>query len=143
MAAITLGNSKKGIKLAREIRNLNHKKSASLIIGFSENNQEIHINGEIIYLPPTLSVEDDCLEINGEVVKTQDNLCVIDMIRPKTVNVHLDSELVGEINAIREFILNNKEMISNPEIKDTTTQHEILLAVLRRGVNQLKKDFRI
>jgi hypothetical protein len=143
MAAITLENTKKSIKLAREIRNLNNKKSSTLVIDFTEDNQKIHINGEIVYLPITFQIENDCLEVHGEVMNTQECLCIVDMVRPKTVNVHLDSELVGEINAIREFIFNNKDTISSPEIKDTTTQHEVLLAALRRGVNQIKKDFRL
>ncbi len=143
MATITLINTAEYIKLAREIRNLNDKKSSNIAIDFSEDNQRIHMNGEIIYIPNDIDLISERITISGEIIETGDCLCVIDAVRPKTVNVHLDSVLVGEINAIRDFIINNQERLSSTEIKDTATQHAILLAVLRRGVKQFKKDFKM
>ncbi len=142
MAGIVLENSGDGIKLARKIRNMNNEKSSMLSIEFLEDNRKIQLNGEVVYLPNEIDTKQECSDIIGEVIETEDCLCIIDIVRPKTVNVHLDSELVAEISAIQECFLNKKANYSKQKMKDAT-QHEVMLAVLRRGIHQFKKDLGI
>ncbi|QSO49249.1 hypothetical protein [Alicyclobacillus mengziensis] len=139
MAEVTLLNTSDNIKLARQVRDLNQKKDASVEVRFSVDYREIHFSGEIIYLPQEVTLLKEFTIVEGELVTLRGESCILDRNRAKTVNVHLDSELVAEINAIRDYIALNKNRAKNITSGEGT-QHEILLEMLRRGIDKMKDD---
>lgn|GEM_PF-6350360 len=135
MAEVILRNTPKNLKLSRQIRDLNQSEDASIDIHFSDDYQQVYFSGELIYLPHQVVSEGDFAVSNGELVTLRGKYCVLNRNRAKTVNVHLDSDLVAEINAIRDYISLHKSLIT-PE----GTQHEIILEMLRRGIDKMKDD---
>lgn len=138
MAEVSLLNTPKGLKLARQIRELNDREDASIEVCFSDDYQKVYFSGEIIYLPHEVLSYEGVTMSDGELVTLHGKSCILNRNRAKTVNVHLDSDLVAEINAIREYISLNKSRIQ--DITPEGTQHEIILEMLRRGIDKMKDD---
>lgn len=139
MTELMLLNKPGNIQLARRIRDLNYKEDATIDVHFSDDYQQMYFSGELIYLPEDVIAHDDVTILEGELVTLRGEYCVLDRNRPKTVNVHLDSELVTEINVIRDYIALNKSRLQDVN-KGEGTQHELLLQMLRRGINEMKDD---
>ena len=140
MAQVMLVNTAENIKTARTIRQLNQEKDAILTAHFSDDYHEIYLQGEMIYLPQNVFVHKDFTIVDGELVTLRGECCILDRNRSKTVNVHLDSELVAEINAIKDYIALNKTRVQDLNLPAEGTQHEIILAMLKRGIDKMKDD---
>lgn len=142
MAEVSLLNTTENIKFARQIRILNQKEDANIEVYFSMDYTKIHFSGEIIYLPKEVTHLKEFTILEGELVTLRGESCILDRNRAKTVNIHLNSELVAEINAIRDYITLNKNLAKNITTGEGT-QHEILLEMLRRGIDKIKDDLGI
>ncbi|ALC82488.1 MULTISPECIES: hypothetical protein [Bacillus] len=125
-ANVRLINNKENQAIARQIRDYNLRTGNTVSISFEENLSEIVFSGEKILIPHKYWNKDNLI-IEGE-AKKEENDCLIEPSeKGKTVNLHLDAELVDELNKIKEHVLSK-------------TQHEIVLELFKKGLHQYKRE---
>ncbi|MED0735924.1 hypothetical protein [Aneurinibacillus thermoaerophilus] len=126
MIKIEMKNTNENILVARKFRDKNKYNVENFNLYFSEDNSTIIIEGNKLLIPckkfplPNIKIK-GLLHPRGEEFE------LVDGEKGKTVNLHLDAELVKEINAIRSYV-------------KSKTQHEALLEVFKKGLEQYKKE---
>ncbi len=118
----TLPNQEKG----RQIRDANRNLEPALHISFSEDLAEIIIEGRQIVLPDKAMLTKDIV-VEGQLKDKGKGYEILPKDRGKTVNLHLDSELVAELDQIRQHFHNK-------------TQHDLLLELFKKGLDQYKVE---
>lgn len=125
-ANVRLKNNKENQAIARQIRDHNLHLENKVTISFEAGLSEILFSGEKILIPR--AVWDKKLFIIDGEAREEKNNCVIEPSeKGKTVNLHLDAELVDELNKIKEHVLSK-------------TQHEIVLDLFKKGLHQYKSE---
>ncbi|MDQ0338228.1 hypothetical protein J2S00_001012 [Caldalkalibacillus uzonensis] len=119
---IEMKNTVENQHLARQIRSLNEDLENQIYIRFNENVTKIILEGNMIYIPDKKSLPQDS-RITGVLRKKNRHYILKPKEKSKTVNLHLDSELVEELTRIRQHVRNK-------------TQHEILLELFKKGLEQ-------
>lgn len=125
-AKIKMKNTLENQKLARKIRDANLKENTTAEISFNKDLSEIYFEGEEIWIPNQDWFTKEML-VEGR-VKQKDNGVEIQPIdKGKTVNIHLDADLVAELNDIRNHVMSK-------------SQHDIVLELFKKGIDQYNKE---
>ncbi|WP_053362871.1 hypothetical protein [Bacillus sp. FJAT-27251] len=125
-AKIKLANTVSNQEKARNIREANRKADNMLDISFKEDLTEIFFEGERILIPEKSWFHEDML-INGMLKERDGTIEIIPQDKGKTVNLHLDAELVAELNEIKNHVMSK-------------TQHDIILELFKKGLDQYNKE---
>ncbi|WP_035101279.1 hypothetical protein [Aneurinibacillus terranovensis] len=126
MVVIEIKNTNENILIARKIRDENKNQNEKMKIHFSEDASKIIIEAEKIYIPDKRLLTDE-MTINGVLHSRGKGVEIIAKEKGKTVNLHLDAELVKEIDNIRSYV-------------KSKTQHDVLLELFKKGIEQYKKE---
>lgn len=120
LAVITLENTLANQERSRSIRDLHKKRGQPLAIRFSEELTHIILEAPCLYLPgPDLL--DGQTVIDGQLRRGTSCYELHPKSKGKTVNLHLDSELVAELEQIRTRV-------------NSKTQSEVIRELLIRGM---------
>lgn len=125
-AKIAIKNNPNNQKIARHIRDANRKKDNDIDISFTDDLKEIIFEGDFIWIPQKDWFEEEML-LEGQVKKKKKGLEIVPKDKGKTINLHLDAELVAELNEIRNHVMSK-------------TQHDIVLDLFKRGLDQYNKE---
>jgi hypothetical protein len=125
-ASITLVNTRENQELCRHIRDLHKKKKQPLTIRFSEGLTHIVLEADCLYLPDQHQLGRDTV-IDGYVKKCSRHYEIHPRGKGKTINLHLDSELVAELEQIRTRVTSK-------------TQHEVILELFIRGIRAFQAE---
>ncbi|TQR36709.1 hypothetical protein [Brevibacillus brevis] len=120
LAVLTLENTVANQERSRQIRDLHKKKGQTLAIRFSEELTHIILEAPCLYIPVHEWL-DEAVVIEGIVKKSTDYYELHPRAKGKTVNLHLDSELVAELELIRSLV-------------SSKTQQEVLRELFVRGM---------
>ncbi|GEC88448.1 hypothetical protein [Brevibacillus brevis] len=120
LAVITLENTVANQERSRQIRDLHKKKGQTLAIRFSEELTHIILEAPCLYIPNQEWL-DEAIVIEGIVKKSAEYYELHPRTKGKTVNLHLDSELVAELELIRSLV-------------SSKTQQEVLRELFVRGM---------
>jgi hypothetical protein len=126
MVRIEIKNTNDNILIARKIRDQNKYQVDNFSLRFSEDNRMIIIEGSKLIVPDKKLLSDD-IKTYGILHPRGEGFELLEEEKGKTVNLHLDAELVKEINTIRSYV-------------KSKTQHEVLLEVFKRGLEQYRKE---
>jgi hypothetical protein len=125
-AQIKLENNFMNQEIAREIRDRNRDEENLLQVSFSDDLSAIILEGEKIWIPEKELLTDE-LSIEGNIKEIGKRYEITPKDRGKTVNLHLDVDLVAELEQIKSHVKNK-------------TQHDLLLEFFKRGLDQYKKE---
>jgi hypothetical protein len=125
-AKIRLENTVSNQDKARRIREANRKGENMLDISFKEDLTEIFIEGERILVPEKSLFHEEML-MSGTVKEKDGSIEILPQDKGKTVNLHLDAELVAELNEIKNHVMSK-------------TQHDIILELFKKGLDQYNKE---
>jgi hypothetical protein len=125
-AKIRLENNVPNQETARKIREANRDANNPIDISFKEDLTEIFFEGERIFIPEKAMFTEEML-VHGQVKEKADALEIIPKDKGKTVNLHLDADLVAELNEIKNHIVSK-------------TQHDIILEIFKKGMDQYNKE---
>ncbi len=125
-AAITLPNTADNQERCRHIRDFHKKKGQPLTIRFSEGLTHIILEAPCLYVPDQQTLGKD-VTVNGNVKKCTSHYEIHPKGKGKTINLHLDSELVAELEQIRTHVASK-------------TQHEVILEMFIRGMRAYKAE---
>ncbi|ASJ54082.1 hypothetical protein BP422_11330 [Brevibacillus formosus] len=120
LAVITLENTVANQERSRQIRDLHKKKGQTLAIRFSEELTHIILEAPCLYIPDQEWL-DEAVVFEGIVKKSTEYYELHPRTKGKTVNLHLDSELVAELELIRSLV-------------SSKTQQEVLRELFVRGM---------
>ncbi|MGO0061227.1 hypothetical protein ACTID9_14600 [Brevibacillus fluminis] len=123
---ITLENNACNQEKGRLIRDANRELGYPLHISFSEDLTRIVMEGEHIYLPDREMLSPD-LSVEGQLKEKGKGYEIFPKDKGKTVNLHLDSELVAELEQIKQHFHHK-------------TQHDVLLELFKKGIDQYKTE---
>jgi hypothetical protein len=126
MVSIEIKNTNENILIARKIRDENKHVCEKFNLRFTEDNSTIIIEGEKLIIPEKKLLTKE-MKINGILKPLPNGFEILDEEKGKTVNLHLDAELVKEINIIRSYV-------------KSKTQHDVLLELFKKGLEQFKKE---
>lgn len=126
MVSIEIKNTNDNILIARKIRDANKRAIERFTLKFTEDNSAIIMKGEKLLIPDKMLLTSD-MKVNGMIKPLPDGFEILDEEKRKTVNLHLDAELVKEINVIRSYV-------------KSKTQHDVLLELFKKGLEQYKKE---
>ncbi|NME97072.1 hypothetical protein [Aneurinibacillus aneurinilyticus] len=126
MASIEIKNTNDNILIARKIRDANKDSSEGFTLKFTEDNSMIIMEGEKLTIPDKALLTSE-MKVNGMIRPLPIGFEILDEEKGKTVNLHLDAELVKEINIIRSYV-------------KSKTQHDVLLELFKKGLEQYKKE---
>ncbi|QRG65317.1 hypothetical protein [Brevibacillus choshinensis] len=120
LAVITLENTVTNQEISRRIRDLHKKKGQPLAIRFSEELTHIILEAPCLYIlnPDQF---DDTAVIEGQLRHNHGHYEIHPKSKGKTVNLHLDSELVAELELIRSRV-------------NSKTQSEVIRELFIRGM---------
>ncbi len=125
--SLTLDNTLDNQHVSRRIKESNREKNNDIAISFSNDLKKIVLEGESIYVPDAHVLEREDIRVSGE-VKCHEGGCEITAKeKGKTVNLHLDSHLVEELDQIRKHV-------------SSRTQHDLLLEIFIRGIKDIKSE---
>lgn len=113
-------------KVAREIRDLNQNKAQVIEISFPSDMSFIIFEGECISLINDNWFDEDMVMV-GEIKAHDDLINIVPTTKGKTVNLKLDPGLTKELDSIRNHVLNK-------------TQHEIVLEIFKKGLEEFNKE---
>ncbi|KAB2338029.1 hypothetical protein F7731_00135 [Cytobacillus depressus] len=125
-AKISLKNTTKNQEIARQIKQANRETNHILQISFKEDFSEILFEGESIFI----SNKDwfsSIILLEGHAKETGIGYEIKPKDKGKTINLHLEGELVAEINEIRNHV-------------KSKTQHDIILELFKKGLDQYNKE---
>ncbi|MFY0544269.1 hypothetical protein [Brevibacillus sp. H7] len=125
-ASITFANSTENQELCRHIRDFHKKKGQPLTIRFSEGLTHIVLEAACLYLPNQQALGKDAI-VKGSVKKCFSHYEIHPRSKGKTINLHLDSELVAELEQIRAHVASK-------------TQHEVILEMFIRGMRAYREE---
>ncbi|MED1918997.1 hypothetical protein ACFVS2_05975 [Brevibacillus sp. NPDC058079] len=120
LAVITLENTVANQERSRQIRDLHKKRGQTLAIRFSEELTHIILEAPCLYIPDQEWLG-EAVVIEGIVKKSAEYYELHPRTKGKTVNLHLDSELVAELELIRSLV-------------SSKTQQEVLRELFVRGM---------
>lgn len=120
LAVITLENTVANQEISRQIRDLHKKRGQPLAIRFSEELTHIILEAACLYIPDK-ELLDTAIAIEGTWKKTAEHDELHPRSKGKTVNLHLDSELVAELELIRALV-------------SSKTQQEVIRELFIRGM---------
>ncbi|MGG4442226.1 hypothetical protein [Brevibacillus fortis] len=120
LAVITLENTVTNQERSRQIRDLHKKKGQPLAIRFSEELTHIILEAPCLYIRHHEWL-DEAVVIEGTIKKSAEYYELHPRTKGKTVNLHLDSELVAELELIRSLV-------------SSKTQQEVLRELFVRGM---------
>ncbi|KAB7705590.1 hypothetical protein F9802_13720 [Bacillus aerolatus] len=127
-AKIQLTNNVQNQEIARKIKQSNQGKNNLLDISFEKDLSKIFFEGEYIWIPDKSWFSNDML-IEGYAKEDDDGYEIRPKDKGKTINLHLDAELVAELNEIRNHVMSK-------------TQHDIILDLFKKGLDQYNKENR-
>lgn len=113
-------------EIARKIREANRNANNPIDISFKEDLTEIFFEGERILIPEKAMFTEAML-VHGQVKEKAETLEISPKDKGKTVNLHLDADLVAELNEIKNHIVSK-------------TQHDIILEIFKKGMDQYNKE---
>ncbi|MGM0903477.1 hypothetical protein [Mesobacillus maritimus] len=125
-AKIRLENNVPNQETARKIREANRDANNPIDISFKEDLTEIFFEGERIFIPEKAMFTEEML-VHGQVKEKAGALEISPKDKGKTVNLHLDADLVAELNEIKNHIVSK-------------TQHDIILEIFKKGIDQYNKE---
>ncbi|WP_039070299.1 hypothetical protein [Brevibacillus borstelensis] len=125
-AVITLGNTVENQEYSRQIRDLHKKKGQPLTIRFSEELTHIILEAPCLYVPDRNILGKEAV-VEGVVKKNGNHLEIHPRSKGKTINLHLDSELVNELEQIRLKVASK-------------TQHDVILEMFVRGLRAYQAE---
>jgi len=125
-AKIKLENNVPNQENARKIREANRKANNMIDISFKEDLTEIYFEGERILIPEKSMFTEDIL-VSGQVKEKDEVIEIFPKDKGKTVNLHLDADLVAELNEIKNHVASK-------------TQHDIILELFKKGLDQYNKE---
>jgi len=125
-AKIRLENNVPNQETARKIREANREANNPIEISFKEDLTEIVFEGERILIPEKTMFTEEML-VHGQVKEKADTIEIAPKDKGKTVNLHLDADLVAELNEIKNHIVSK-------------TQHDIILEIFKKGMDQYNKE---
>ncbi|MGN7470412.1 hypothetical protein [Brevibacillus sp. SAFN-007a] len=120
LAVIMLENTVDNQELSRQIRDFHKKKGQPLAIRFSEALTHIILEAPCLYLPDPTQLDPRAI-LDGHIRQTAGHGEVHPRSKGKTVNLHLDSELVAELEQIRALV-------------SSKTQQEVVRELFVRGM---------
>ncbi|GED29214.1 hypothetical protein [Brevibacillus centrosporus] len=126
LAAITLENTVPNQELSRRIRDFHKKKGQPLAIRFSEELTHIILEAPCLYVPAPQQLDDKAI-VDGQVRKSADYFEIHPKSKGKTINLHLDSELVAELEMIRSRV-------------SSKTQSEVIRELFIRGMRSYLRE---
>ncbi|KIL73208.1 hypothetical protein [Bacillus badius] len=125
-AKIKLTNTVPNQEIARKIKRANQAINNVLDISFAKDLSAIFFEGEIIVIPEKAWFSDSVI-LEGQAKETDNGYEIRPKDKGKTINLHLDAELVAELNEIRQHVMSK-------------TQHEIILDLFKKGLEQYNKE---
>ncbi|MCM3671191.1 hypothetical protein M3181_19720 [Mesobacillus maritimus] len=125
-AKIKLENNVPNQENARKIREANRNANNMIDISFKEDLTEIYFEGERILIPEKSMFTEDIL-VSGQVKEKDEVIEIFPKDKGKTVNLHLDADLVAELNEIKNHVASK-------------TQHDIILELFKKGLDQYNKE---
>lgn len=125
-AKIQLANTVPNQEVARKIKQANEASGNRLHISFEKDLSTIFIEGEWIVIPNKTWFTNDIL-IEGQAMENEDSYEIKPKDKGKTINLHLDAELVAELNEIRNHVMSK-------------TQHDLILDLFKKGLDQYNKE---
>ncbi len=123
---IKLTNTTKNQELARKIRDANQEIDNSINISFNKDLTEIYFEGEYIWIPEKNWFNEEMV-LEGQAKMKENGYDIQPKDKGKTVNIHIDADLVAELNEIKQHVLNK-------------TQHDIVLELFKKGLDQYNKE---
>ncbi|MGD8191220.1 hypothetical protein ACQCN2_14670 [Brevibacillus ginsengisoli] len=124
--SITFENTVENQDICRQIRRYHKKLEQPLLITFRDEATEIVLEAAILYIPDKKLLPKDAT-INGLVKKTTTHYEIHPRSKSKTINLHLDSELVAELEQIRQHV-------------QSKTQHDVILEMFIRGMRAYRRE---
>lgn len=112
--------------IARQLRDANRQADNTLHVSFDADLKYIILKGNQIVVPDKHVFSDE-MNIEGELKKKGKGYLIQPKDKGKTVNLHLDSELVSELEEIKRHV-------------QSKTQHDLLLTVFKKGLAQYKSE---
>ncbi|MFC0271818.1 hypothetical protein ACFFIX_10165 [Metabacillus herbersteinensis] len=125
-AKIRLKNTISNQEIARKMREANREANNLIDISFKEDLSEIFFEGERILIPEKAWFDEDML-VKGQAKEKDSAIEILPQDIGKTINLHLDAELVAELNEIKNHIMSK-------------TQHDIILDLFKKGLDQYNKE---
>ncbi|MEK4030608.1 hypothetical protein MKZ02_19020 [Pseudobacillus sp. FSL P4-0506] len=125
-AKISLLNTVQNQEIARKIKQANQAANNTLDISFEKDLSKIFFEGDFIFIPDKSWLSDDMV-IEGQTKETEKGYEVRPKDKGKTINLHLDAELVAELNEIKNHVMSK-------------TQHDIILDLFKKGLDQYNKE---
>ncbi len=119
-------NTPENQAIARQIRDANRTIANPIDISFKQDLTEIFFEGELIWIPKKDWFKSDML-LEGQVKNKEKGLEITPKDKGKTINLHLDADLVAELNEIRNHVMSK-------------TQHDIVLELFKKGLDQYNKE---
>ncbi|MED4780901.1 hypothetical protein [Brevibacillus choshinensis] len=120
LAVITLENTITNQEISRSIRDLHKKKGQPLAIRFSEELTHIILEAPCLYVIDPNQFDDKTV-IDGQLRHSSGCYELHPRSKGKTINLHLDSELVAELELIRSRV-------------NSKTQSEVIRELFIRGM---------
>lgn len=120
LAVIMLENTADNQELSRQIRDFHKKKGQPLAIRFSEELTHIILEAPCLYIPDPAHLDPRTI-VDGQIRESGGHGEIHPRHKGKTVNLHLDSELVAELEQIRALV-------------SSKTQHEVIRELFVRGM---------
>lgn len=124
--SITFANTVENQAICRQIRRFHKELNQPLTITVTDCATQIYLEAAILYIPDKKLLPRDAI-ITGLVKKTATQYEIHPRAKSKTINLHLDSELVAELEQIRQHV-------------QSKTQHDVILEMFVRGLRAYKED---
>lgn len=125
-AKIRLLNTVQNQEIARKIKQANQAANNTLDISFEKDLSQIFFEGDSIFIPDKSWFSDDMV-IEGQAKESENGYEIRPRDKGKTINLHLDAELVAELNEIKNHVMSK-------------TQHDIILDLFKKGLDQYNKE---
>lgn len=125
-ALIELENTVPNQEIARKIKQANKEADNILTISFAKDLSKIFFEGEYILIPDKSWFSNKLL-VEGYAKETELGYEIKPQDKGKTINLHLDAELVAELNEIKNHVMSK-------------TQHDIILDLFKKGLDQYNKE---
>ncbi|MGC5323842.1 hypothetical protein [Brevibacillus sp. SYSU BS000544] len=124
--SILFPNTPDNQKIARQIRKYHKQQQQPLSVFFSEDASQLVLESACLFIPDKSLLPTEAI-INGLVNKTESHYEIHPRTRGKTINLHLDSELVAELEEIRKHV-------------QSKTQHDVILEMFIRGIRAYREE---
>ncbi|WP_203364307.1 hypothetical protein [Bacillus sp. REN10] len=123
---IALENNVPNQTIARKIKQANQQANHFLTISFEQDLSKIYFEGDIIIIPDK-SFFSEAIIIEGQAKEIENGYEIRPKDKGKTINLHLDADLVAELNEIKNHVISK-------------TQHDIILDLFKKGLDQYNQE---